>query len=112
MSTMRGHRPLFAATAILVFSLTSTVSHAHNEQKRGDNGLHKGWYYQHEHHNGWWHKLWCPKKDKNNAPVTTPVTTPVSAPAVTVSVPEPGTMALIVTGLVAAVGLGRRRPKV
>jgi hypothetical protein len=76
---------MITAATILLFGLASGVSHARGDEGRRDNGQHKAWY----------------KKDKDRGPQKAPV-----------SVPEPGTMVLLITGLAAAMVIGRRRPKV
>ena len=85
MSTTRGHRFISTAAIILLFSLASAGSHARGDEGQRDNGQHKSWY----------------KKDKERGPEKKPV-----------SVPEPGTIVLLITGLAAAIVIGRKRPKV
>jgi hypothetical protein len=82
MNSTRGHWLTYAtAITIALLGSASTASHAADNETRGNDGQHKGWY----------------KKDKVKSPV---------------SVPEPGTIVLLVTGLVAAMSVGRKGPKV
>lgn len=81
MSTTRGHRALFTTATALLLFSLASTT----SYARGDEK--QGDRGQHK---GWY------KKDKEKKPV---------------SVPEPGTMVLLITGVVAAVTFARRRPK-
>jgi hypothetical protein len=86
MNTTRSHR-FIAPAAALMFGLTSGMSFADDEKEHRDNGRHNGWY----------------KRDKDRE--TPKAGTKGSA----ISVPEPGTMVLLITGLVVVVAFARRR---
>ncbi len=82
MSSMRS-RWLTYTTAVALAALSLASTASHAGDKEGQG--------KNGQHKGWY------KKDKDKPPV---------------SVPEPGTIVLLLTGLVAAISFGRKGPKV